>query len=84
MSDNYIDQAPFLSDKFDVHAYANAVLAGQAYRPDDEPVQNGEGSAVKAGTASSGSGKGDIGMELAKLNHGIVSSYRVRMTSTGS
>ncbi|KAI9635240.1 Golgi transport complex subunit 5-domain-containing protein [Dioszegia hungarica] len=71
MSENYIDQAPFLSDRFDVHAYANAVLAGQAYRPDDEPVQNGEASTVKAGTASTGSGKGDIGMELAKLNHGI-------------
>lgn len=74
MSENYIDQAPFLSDRFDVNAYANAVLAGKAYRPDDLPEETQAGpSGSKAVNGDAVAGKGDIGMELAKLNHGIVS-----------
>jgi hypothetical protein len=56
------DQKPFLSDRFDVHEYANAVLAGRAYRP-DEP--NGD---AKEQTTE----RGDVSTELAKLNYGIV------------
>lgn len=86
-SSTYIDQSQFLSDKFDVHAYANAVLAGQIYRPDEEFEQNGtaiasgSGSSTTVGLGPGGKGvngdvggKGDIGSELAKLNHGIVSA----------
>lgn len=70
MADTYIDPAPFLSDRFDVNAYANAVLSGQAYRPDDveEGVPGPSSTRAKARPEE----KGDVGLELAKLNHGIV------------
>lgn len=87
------DHKPFLSDKFDVHAYANAVLAGQVYRPDDKAASepkslkdnaaSGSGSSKQTSVeessvvpaSSSGgttSGGGDVSVELAKLNYGIV------------
>ncbi|ORX36009.1 Golgi transport complex subunit 5-domain-containing protein [Kockovaella imperatae] len=54
-----IDEGPFLSDNFDVNAYANAVLAGQNYDPDKpQPTKKSDE-------------KGDVGLELAKLNYGI-------------
>ena len=58
-----VDQESFLSDRFDVNAYANAVLAGKVYKPDEED----------AGISQASTGeKGDVGVELAKLNLGIV------------
>lgn len=66
------DHQPFLSDRFDVHGYANAVLAGRAYRPDDEPDTDAKaaGKGVRAVGDDKGE-KGDVGVELAKLNYGI-------------
>ena len=49
-----------------MNGYANAVLAGQSYRPDD-PVD-----AETAAKPDSLTSRGDIGSELAKLNQGIV------------
>ncbi|WVR05941.1 hypothetical protein IAU60_002967 [Kwoniella sp. DSM 27419] len=61
--ESFLDHKPFLSDSFDVHAYANAILQGKPYRPDD------------GGQSSKGTGKdkgdGDVGAELARLNYGI-------------
>ncbi|KAK4685489.1 conserved oligomeric Golgi complex subunit 5, partial [Tremellales sp. Uapishka_1] len=54
---------PFLSDKFDVNDYANAVLQGRTYRPDED----GESSRER----ESGDGRGDMGVEVARLNYGI-------------
>ncbi len=59
------DHKPFLSDRFDVHDYANAVLQGRAYLPDEE-----EDSPVHANRQQE---KGDLGVEVARLNYGIVS-----------
>lgn len=42
-----------------MHDYANAVIQGQAYRPDDA-----EASAAKTE-------KGDLGVEVARLNYAI-------------
>jgi hypothetical protein len=55
-----------------VHGYANAVLAGRAYRPDDEPDTDAKaaGKGVRAVGDDKGE-KGDVGVELAKLNYGI-------------
>lgn len=83
-NDNYIDHAPFISPKFNVNAYANAILAGEPYDPEAQipapPVQS-EGNASSSndlaegndGTIASGSlnVKGDVGLALAKLNYGI-------------
>jgi hypothetical protein len=82
------DHAPFISPKFNVNAYANAILAGEPYDPEAQipapPVQS-EGNASSSndlaegndGTIASGSlnVKGDVGLALAKLNYGIVSLY---------
>lgn len=65
------DQAAFLSDNFDVNGYAKAVLAGQTYRPDDPNEAEGASQQKDAHA-----GRGDIGVELAKLNQGIVSLSR--------
>ncbi|WWC58668.1 uncharacterized protein I303_101212 [Kwoniella dejecticola CBS 10117] len=62
-SDTYLDHKPFLSDSFDVHAYANAVLQGRVYRPDEKAEEG-----VKADKEK---GDGDVGAELARLNYGI-------------
>ncbi|ORY23208.1 Golgi transport complex subunit 5-domain-containing protein [Naematelia encephala] len=74
MTETYIDHTPFLSDKFDVHAYANAALSGQVYDPDaeDGPTVNG-GSKVVVGSSSRriDNEKGDVGVELARLSYGI-------------
>jgi hypothetical protein len=62
------DSTAFLSDKFDVQDYAEAVLQGRTYRPDDE-VALDKGKA----RATDGQGdRGDVGVELARLNQGIV------------
>lgn len=62
------DTTAFLSDKFDVQDYAEAVLQGRAYRPDEEaPLDKGKGRVID------GQGdRGDVGVELARLNQGIV------------
>lgn len=63
------DTKSFLSPSFDPNAYANAVLSGTRYTPDtssalaDQPV---------AGPSRRAEAKGDVGLELARLNHGIV------------
>jgi hypothetical protein len=67
-----LDTAAFLSERFDVQDYAEAVLQGRPYRPDDEPVQD-KGKA----RATDGQGnRGDVGVELARLNQGIVSKFQ--------
>ncbi|WWC66324.1 uncharacterized protein I206_100225 [Kwoniella pini CBS 10737] len=62
-SETYLDHKPFLSDSFDVHTYANAVLQGKVYRPDDKVEEGSKGNKEK--------GDGDVGAELARLNYGI-------------
>ena len=76
-----IDEEAFLSDKFDVSAYANAVLAGKPYQPDKEDEvatitgkDKGKGESVDAAVGGGTGEKGDLGVELAKLNYGIVSA----------
>ena len=66
-----IDEEPFLSDHFDVNAYANAVLAGRTYDPNADASSSQQNSKGK-GKSVDGE-KGDVGLELAKLNYGIVS-----------
>ncbi len=80
-----LDYTPFVSPKFDVNAYANAILAGETYDPEEIKIavglQNDRRSSVQAKgkareTAMDGLGmavKGDIGVALARLNYGIVS-----------
>jgi hypothetical protein len=63
MSENNIDTTAFLSARFDVNVYANAILSGREYRPDEISEDKTPGS------------KGDVSLELARLNYGIVSSY---------
>ncbi|KAL1410659.1 hypothetical protein Q8F55_004678 [Vanrija albida] len=65
-SESFIDHKPFLSDRFDVHDYANAVLQGRAYRPDDEA----------GGAAGRREEKGDLSVEVARLNYGIEDATR--------
>ena len=74
------DHKPFLSEHFDVNAYANAVLSGRRYDPDaehSEAAQLADGSAAKNVSTKSAKTKegekGDVGLELARLNYGIVS-----------
>lgn len=68
------DTTAFLSNKFEVQDYAKAVLQGRPYRPDDED-ESGKGKG--AARASDGQGeRGDVSVELAKLNQGIVSHTR--------
>ncbi|WWC86312.1 uncharacterized protein L201_001185 [Kwoniella dendrophila CBS 6074] len=63
-SETFLDHKPFLSDSFDVHAYANAILQGKLYRPDDKVEEGSKGSEKEKGD-------GDVGAELARLNYGI-------------
>jgi hypothetical protein len=49
-----------------VHDYANAVLQGRQYLPDEEDEHPASGSRQKEG-------EGDLGVEVARLNYGIVS-----------
>ena len=65
------DTTAFLSNKFEVQDYAKAVLQGRAYRPDDED-ESGKGNGVARATDGQGE-RGDVSVELAKLNQGIVS-----------
>ena len=65
------DHRPFLSPHFDVNAYANAVLSGLPYEPDEQVEENGKGKG-KSVVVMGGEMKGDVGVELAKLNFGIV------------
>jgi hypothetical protein len=67
--DTRSDHQPFLSDRFDVHAYANSVLSGRSYRPDDEFE---EGSSERKRGLVDEKDRGEVGIELAKLNYGIV------------
>lgn len=46
-----------------MHDYANAVLQGRAYLPDEEDEY----------AVSRQKEKGDLGVEVARLNYGIVS-----------
>lgn len=65
-----------MSDKFDVQDYAEAVLQGRTYRPDEEMTLD-KGKA----RATDGQGdRGDVGVELAKLNQGIVRYSHVDKT----
>lgn len=66
-----VDQKPFLSDKFDVNSYANAVLSGKIYDPESPSFAEGSGSNT-ANSKSRDTEKGDVGVELARLNYGIV------------
>ncbi|RXK42491.1 hypothetical protein M231_00045 [Tremella mesenterica] len=66
-TDTYIDQTPFLSDRFDVNDYANAVLSGNVYRPDDPQA----GSSTDRSRSEDKSGIADAGVELARLSYGI-------------
>ncbi|EIW72791.1 hypothetical protein TREMEDRAFT_25851, partial [Tremella mesenterica DSM 1558] len=61
------DQTPFLSDRFDVNDYANAVLSGNVYRPDDPQA----GSSTDRSRSEDKSGIADAGVELARLSYGI-------------
>lgn len=66
-----LDHKPFLSERFDVHAYANAVLSGKSYRPDEDDEA---GTSERGRRIAEDKERVDVGSELAKLNHGIVSS----------
>jgi hypothetical protein len=73
------DHKPFLSDKFDVNSYANAVLTGREYDP-NAPIASESAGPSTAPALRNGKGKevaekGDVGLELAKLNYGIVSDF---------
>ncbi|WWD17827.1 hypothetical protein CI109_102270 [Kwoniella shandongensis] len=63
-ADAFLDHKPFLSDAFDVHAYANAILQGKVYRPDEPEIEEGK-------TGEKDKGDRDVGSELARLNYGI-------------
>ncbi|WVQ85258.1 hypothetical protein IAT38_007423 [Cryptococcus sp. DSM 104549] len=62
-TESFLDPKPFLSDSFDVHAYANAIIQGKTYRPDEPEDEQGKGDKDK--------GDGDVESELARLNYGI-------------
>lgn len=66
------DSTAFLSDKFDVQDYAEAVLQGRPYRPDEQVTRN----KGKSKATDSQGDRGDVGVELARLNQGIVSPTR--------
>jgi hypothetical protein len=79
------DHAPFVSPKFNVNAYANAILAGEQYDPEAQipapPVEpesssvdhigkeDGDGGAFLSGSLNV---KGDVALALSKLDYGIV------------
>ncbi|CAD6576183.1 MAG: hypothetical protein TREMPRED_001604 [Tremellales sp. Tagirdzhanova-0007] len=67
MGDTSVDHKPFLSDRFDVHAYVHAILSGKTYRPDDGD-EDGE---LERGRPTEEKERGDVSVELAKLNYGI-------------
>ena len=70
------DTKPFLSDHFDVNAYANAILAGRIYDPEAPASAEGSGSGKTAkGRDAREAEKGDTSTELARLNYGIVSVH---------
>ena len=69
------DHKPFLSDRFDVHAYVHAILSGKTYRPDDGD-EDGE---LERGRPTEEKERGDVSVELAKLNYGIVSCFLVQL-----
>lgn len=71
--DTHADTTAFLSDKFEVQDYAKAVLQGRAYRPDDVE-ESGKGKGATRATDGQGE-RGDVGVELAKLNQGIVGPH---------
>ena len=58
-----------------MHAYVNAILSGKTYRP-DEGVEDGE---LDRGSTTREKDRGDVGVELAKLNYGIVSAFFVQL-----
>jgi hypothetical protein len=65
------DPKPFLSDHFDVNAYANAVLSGKIYDPEAPSQAEGSGSGTVKIVKGREAERGDVGVELAKLNYGI-------------
>jgi hypothetical protein len=81
------DHAPFISPKFNVNAYANAILAGEPYDPEaqipappveqepnavlEDAKEDRDGGAILSGSLNV---KGDVGLALAKLDYGIVST----------
>lgn len=73
-----IDHKPFLSDNFDVNAYANSVLSGRVYDP--EASSSSEPNVGGKSTKGREVEKGDVGVELARLSYGIVSlGYSVKL-----
>jgi hypothetical protein len=86
ISSTAADHAPFISPKFNVNAYANAILAGEPYDPEAQipapPVENEAGTTEDGDSGEIASGslnvKGDVGLALAKLNYGVVSSMSVK------
>nr|KIR87103.1 hypothetical protein I308_02795 [Cryptococcus tetragattii IND107] len=62
-TDTFLDHKPFLSDSFDVHSYANAILQGRQYTPDQPQQNNAKEDNDKADP--------DVSAELARLNYGI-------------
>jgi hypothetical protein len=89
LSSSAADHAPFISPKFNVNAYANAILAGEIYDPEAQipalPEENETGSAGDSGNGEIANGslnvKGDIGLALTKLNHGVVSGHPIKIMS---
>nr|ODN79109.1 hypothetical protein L203_06087 [Cryptococcus depauperatus CBS 7841] len=63
VNEKFLDHKPFLSDAFNVHAYTNAILKGQVYRPDEPDGTNKKEDKDR--------GDADVGAELARLNYGI-------------
>ncbi|KAI5452220.1 hypothetical protein NCC49_001154 [Naganishia albida] len=83
-NDTYIDHAPFVSPKFNVNAYANAILAGEPYDPEAQipapPVEPETSAAEPRGKEETDGGailsgslnvKGDVALALSKLDYGI-------------
>lgn len=62
---------PFLSDRFDVHDYANAVLRGATYDP-DATLAGDTRRESSAREPERREEKGDLALEVARLNYGIV------------
>ena len=85
---SFSDYTPFVSPKFDVNAYANAILAGESYDPEESKAVVGQENGLRNSGQAKGKGrettmdgvgmavKGDIGVALARLNYGIVSVLR--------
>lgn len=57
-----------------MNSYANAVLSGKIYDPESPSFAEGSKSGI--GNKNRDTEKGDVGVELARLNYGIASQPR--------